>query len=53
MKKSSIIVFILLLAGLIVWGVNEGYIKFRSKTERQIFKTYQKSVNKAKSVFGN
>lgn len=53
MKKSAIIVIILILAGLIIWGVNEGYIKFRNKTERQLFKTYQKSVDKVKSIFGN
>ncbi len=53
MKKSTIIVIVLILAGLVAWGVNEGYIKFRNKSERKIFKTYKKSVDKVKSVFGD
>jgi hypothetical protein len=54
MKKSTLFVIVLILAGLIFWGVNEGYIRFSSnKTERKIFKTYKKSVNKVKSIVGD
>jgi phosphoglycerate-specific signal transduction histidine kinase len=53
MKKSTLLVIVLILAGLIVWGVNEGYIRFTTnKTERKIFKTYKKSVDKVKSLVG-
>ncbi|NLW46433.1 MAG: hypothetical protein GXY86_03730 [Firmicutes bacterium] len=52
MKKSTLIVIALILTGLVVWGVNEGYIRFTNKTERKIFKTYKKSVDKVKSVVG-
>ncbi len=51
MKKSTMLILILvILAGLVIWGVNEGYIKFNNRTERKIFKTYKKSVDKVKSI---
>lgn len=54
MKKSAmLIVIVLILAGLVVWGVNEGYVKFNNKSERKIFKTYKKSVDKVKSIVGD
>lgn len=52
MKKSTLIIIVLIVAALITWGVNEGYIKFRNRSERKIYKTYQKSADKVKSVFG-
>lgn len=54
MKKSTMLIVIaIIIAGLVVWGVNEGYVKFNNKSERKIFKTYKKSVNKVKSILGN
>ncbi len=54
MKKNTMLILIgLVLAGLVIWGVNEGYIKFNNKSERKVLKTYKKSVNKVKSIFGN
>lgn len=52
MKKSTLIIIVLILAGLVIWGVNEGYVRFTNKTERKIFKTYKKSVDKVKSIVG-
>lgn len=54
MKKSTmLIVILLILAGLVAWGVNEGYVKFNNKAERKIFKTYKKTMNKVKSALDN
>lgn len=52
-KNTMLIVIVLVLTGLVVWGVNEGYIKFNNKAERKIHKTYKKSVNKVKSIIGD